>query len=58
MKTIVIAGNPCDGYTYYGPFDSFDDACEYSDRELRKHETWIATLQPPEEVNIQEVVKQ
>jgi len=46
-KHILVVGNICDGHTFYGPFDTFDDA----DRESRAHDlhhnTWIATLEPP-----------
>lgn len=29
MTHIVIAGDPINGFAYYGPFDSKDDAEEY-----------------------------
>lgn len=39
---IVMVGNPSDGFTHYGPFDSFDDADEWC-RGV-SHDTWIVQL--------------
>jgi hypothetical protein len=40
---IIVYGNLSDGFAFYGPYDSFDDADEES-RYLDVHPTWIATM--------------
>jgi len=40
---IIVYGNLNDGFTFYGPYKSFDDADEAS-RYLDVHPTWIATV--------------
>lgn len=46
VKHIVLVGNTCEGYEANGPFDSFDEACEFA-REANDH--WdIMPLFPPE----------
>ena len=40
---IVIAGNFSDGFTFHGPFDSFDAASESI--EAKSPGSWIATLE-------------
>ena len=42
---IVVRGNLSDGFTFVGPFDSFDDAA--FSMEGNDGETWIATLESP-----------
>lgn len=46
---IVIYGNPCDGYSFFGPFATEVDAVEYAE-SLGDYESWhIGTLTKPEE---------
>jgi hypothetical protein len=45
---IIIDGNPVDGYQFYGPFDSKDEACTYADENLDYGREWcIAKLVNP-----------
>lgn len=47
MKThIVVIGNPVDGYSFYGPFEDSEDACEFAEANL--DEWWLADLMNPE----------
>ena len=46
-KCVVVIGNLCDGFQFVGPFDSFQEASEYSERV--DTDTWVATLYKPEE---------
>ena len=45
-KFIVIAGNPVDGFIYYGPYDTFEAACDDHDTP-GDHEWWVAELIDP-----------
>jgi mannose/fructose/N-acetylgalactosamine-specific phosphotransferase system component IID len=45
MSYIVISGNPFDGYKYYGPFETFADACVSIER-MHPH-SWVAKMLPP-----------
>jgi len=47
MQYILVAGNISDGHTFYGPFDSFDDADEYSRDFAGNDVTWITELREP-----------
>lgn len=42
MKAMVLVGNLSEGFVAYGPYDSFDEACEAHDGE----ESWVMTLEP------------
>jgi hypothetical protein len=42
--TIVVTGNPIDGFTFYGPFDVRDDATEWI--ETVNDDCWLADLNP------------
>ena len=46
-KAVFVRVNLSDGFTFIGPFDSFDDAAFSIDR--MDGETWIATLYAPTE---------
>jgi hypothetical protein len=46
-KYILITGDPVDGFFYYGPFDTNDDAVAYADDEQHGMDWWVAELQPP-----------
>ncbi len=40
---IVIAGNPVDGFSFYGPYSTHDEACEWGER-ANGEEWWVAAL--------------
>ena len=44
---IVIMGNPVDGFTHIGPFDSFEDGTDYMEEERGNPDMWLALLQKP-----------
>lgn len=50
-RHIVIAGNPLDGLTVYGPFDDAESADTWAEHEFRHgpSEYWITTLVEPNE---------
>lgn len=42
---IVLFGGPLQGFTYHGPFDTSDEACEYGDlHPVAADEYWVAPL--------------
>lgn len=43
---ILITGNPVDGFEYFGPFKTGDDAIAYAET-ARFDGWWIAPLQEP-----------
>ncbi len=43
---ILIYGNPIDGFSYVGPFDSRDDASQYAEDDAPA-DWWIVTLDAP-----------
>lgn len=45
---IVCVGPPFENQTFYGPFEDFEEACEWADRATDEH-NWIVTLFPPVE---------
>ena len=47
---IVIKGDPVDGFEYYGPFKSTDDAETFMDQESNDT-TWMLELQDPSDSN-------
>ena len=44
---VVIVGNLSDGFTVYGPYESFDDATEGC-AEFQDAETWVTGLYAPD----------
>lgn len=49
MKHIIVVGNPVEGYEFYGPFESPEDAIRYADNNLDYGDHWeIAKLKAPE----------
>lgn len=46
-KHIIIDGNPVDGFTFTGPYDSMDDAIAAGEAN-RGIEWWVAPLDEPE----------
>lgn len=45
---VFVAGNLSEGYTIYGPYESFDDAADAHEFE----EGWIMSLNNPKEKNV------
>lgn len=43
MKHLIVVGNPVDGYEFYGPFESPDDAIRYADNNLDYGDHWEIT---------------
>lgn len=41
---ILVTGNPIDGFMYFGPYDTHDEAVEIADRDLGAVEWWTAKL--------------
>lgn len=46
LKYILVKGNLSDGFTFIGPFDSFDEAAFCQDA-VRGY-SWVASLHEPE----------
>ena len=46
MKYIIIYGDPVDGFTFCGPFDTHEDAIDYAERAGGEWTT--AQIDPPE----------
>lgn len=44
---IIITGNPVEGFTYIGPFESAVDAAEHGNTDPELEEWWIAPLEKP-----------
>ena len=40
-KHIIVSGNPVDGYEFYGPFESSNDAIRFHDDELDYGDHWV-----------------
>lgn len=47
--TLVITGNPVDGFFYYGPFDNAGAAIEWAERNQDGQDWWIAPLANPQQ---------
>ena len=47
-KYIAMFGNLSEGYLPVGPFDSFDDACDWAYRNANR-ENWIMEVTEPSE---------
>lgn len=44
MKYIVVYGNPCDGYSFFGPFVNTEEAINYAEG-LGENSWHIAALE-------------
>ena len=47
QQFIAVLGNLNDGYAFYGPFDSFDEASDFVDPQDKM--SWIVELEEPHE---------
>jgi hypothetical protein len=46
---IIITGNPADGFNYWGPYPTAEDASRTADRIFRSCDWWITNISDPEE---------
>ena len=46
---IIVAGNPFDGFDFYGPFRDIEDAIDYADRQFFGETWWVANIEPVKE---------
>lgn len=46
---VVVAGNPFDGMTIFGPFNNGDEAEYWADDNVRDTDWWLVALTSPEE---------
>jgi len=47
--SVLIIGNPSDGFSYVGPFEDSEAAQQYVERwRIDSSDWWIAALTPPE----------
>lgn len=54
-KYILIFGNPVEGFTFRGPFDTQEEAVDYADPIME--EWWTAELTLPEETKTQRTLR-
>jgi poly(3-hydroxyalkanoate) synthetase len=48
---IVVVGGPVEGYSYFGPFETKDDAISWTEQNtINADAWWIAPLQPRDEL--------
>ena len=47
IPAIAMIGNLSEGYTPYGPFDCFDDAAEFADKNFNEVFSYIMELHVP-----------
>lgn len=48
QPTLLITGNPVDGFFFYGPFAVAPDAIEWAERNHSDQEWWSAPLIDPD----------
>lgn len=47
-KFVLVEGNPVDGFTYTGPFNSSEEAVEYADDGVcTTADWWVAEMEFP-----------
>lgn len=46
-KWIIAVGNPGEGFVFIGPFDTFEEALEYAEANLRRSAWSISELVRP-----------
>lgn len=50
MSVIIVHGNPVSGLSFYGPFDTADEAIAYEAKHLDDGgDWWVAPLVTPED---------
>jgi hypothetical protein len=51
MAELLITGNPWEGFEFYGPFETSEDAIAYAERKrLDGGDWWVCEINPPEGV--------
>lgn len=49
MKTIVMFGNPMDGFNCVGPFETREQALDWADDNVaREYDWWLVPIADPE----------
>lgn len=48
-NVIIVSGQPVDGFRFFGPFDSSDNAVAYATIFLTHNDWWLANLETPAE---------
>ena len=48
-KSVLMVGNLSDGFRFVGPFDSHDDADNYSRMQEGAFSDWIVTIEAPKD---------
>ena len=46
-RFIVIAGNPKDGFSYFGYFGDSEEAADWAESELKNDTWWTVEIDPP-----------
>jgi hypothetical protein len=48
VLTVIVTGNPGDGFSILGPFNELDEAIEWAEESLRGEEWWTMKMVQPE----------
>jgi hypothetical protein len=48
QQVILVSGNPIQGFTFTGPFESAAAARQYADENMQGMDWWTACLDAPE----------
>lgn len=48
---LIVEGDPCGGFNYYGPFDDRIEAINYADANLDGHDWWVTFMELPVEMD-------
>lgn len=51
QECIIVVGNLSDGFQFVGPFEDFDEAALYAEKNYSNLDTWVATLYPYTNLN-------
>lgn len=47
---VIVAGNPIDGISIHGPFESEEDATLWAEKNLSDQTWWMTDLEVPPEI--------
>lgn len=47
LRTIVVTGNPKDGFKFYGPFIDGEEALKFCENDLDTNDWWITEMEAP-----------
>lgn len=45
--TVIVAGNPGDGFQIFGPFHSHEDGIHWAERNLKGVDWWFMIVEEP-----------